>query len=199
MITPTIPLQIDSIKSIGDFKRARCVYYRVEFIDGPSEERYIPMTYGEANLAAWGEWAVLTGPSHPSSSGESFFDSPDLIDKTFLSLEEAKELFLDMGHIWLPNELLNMQSKGERVRSGDVYRIPFPLFRHCYRFVMDIIKEKEWLELCRSFSDVVLYSPRETSAFREWRKEQIKLSRDHYYHPDYASRRLPKKKRRGAE
>lgn len=198
MNTPTIPLQIDSMKSIGDFQRARCVYYRVEFVDGPSREIFI-MINGVVQLAAWGQWAVLSGPSYPSSTDESFFDTSSLINETFQTLEETEGLFLDMGHIWLPNELLNIQSKETSIRSGDVYRIPFPLFRHCYRFVMDTIKEEEWLELCKSFSDRVQYSPRETLAFREWRKEQIKISREHYHHPDYASRRLPKKKRRGAE
>ena len=84
--------------------------------------------------------------------------------------------------------------KGDTIMTGDVYRLSTPLFSQCYRFIAEMITEEEWLASCKSYSGAIRPSPKETDAFRQWRREQIKQSHDRYHNADYADRRLPKKK-----
>ncbi|UCE47881.1 MAG: hypothetical protein JSW47_20070 [Phycisphaerales bacterium] len=188
----TIPVQIDSIKRLDEFQRTRCIYFRVEIEDGPILGPH-PVSHDDrALLAAWGSWVVLAGPGRLVDA-DGLFVSPESIDQTLLSIEETEGLFLDLGYIWLPNELLGLQDRGNDVRKGDVYRLSTPFFRQCYRFAVDMMTEEEWLDSCKFYSDAIRPSPRETAAFREWRREQIKRSRDRYHQSDYADHRLPKK------
>jgi hypothetical protein len=192
MSEPTIPVQIDSIKRLKGFQRARCVYFRIEASDMPITGSFPVLPRGHALLAAWGSWAVLAGPGK-SIDAHGLFRTPESIRRTLQGIEEIEQVFLDLGHIWLPNELLSVQQEGARIMTGDVYRLSLPLFSQCYRFVAEMITEQEWLASCKSYSQAIRPSPKETAAFRLWRREQIERSKARYYHPDYAARQLPKK------
>jgi hypothetical protein len=191
---PSIPVQIDSIMRLDEFHRTRCIYFRVEIDESPISGPY-PVSHEDRILfTVWGNWAVLAGPGQLLDS-DGLFSSPELIDQTLLGVDETEGLLLELGYIWLPNELLGLQGQNSEVRKGDVYRISTSLFHQCNRFVMDMITEQEWLDICRSLSDTIRPSPQETDAFRKWRGEQIKRSYDRYHHDDYADHRLPKKER----
>lgn len=188
----SFPVQIDSIMQSGEFQRTRCIYFRVEVAEGLLPGPHPVSHEDEPLIVAWGSWAVLAGPGK-ALDAQGLFVSSELINQTFQRIEETKGQFLDLGYIWLPNELLNLQDRDKKIRNGDVYRLSTPLFRQCYLFVAGMIAEGEWLELCKSTSAAVWPSPEETKAFRKWRQDQIERSRSRYHHHDYADRRLKKK------
>lgn len=191
----TVPVQIDSVKWQEKFQRTRCVYYRIEFEDGLILE---PGSVGgeqKTLLATWGSWAVLVGPGRPLSA-TGLFSSPELIDEALAYIEETEGLFVDLGYIWLPNELLGLRDQKDSARRGDVYRLSMPLFSQCHRYAMDRLAEQEWLEFCRSHADAVQPSSEETAAFRQWRRNQVARSRERYYRTEFTIRRLPKGQRK---
>lgn len=192
MARRTIPIQVDSIKTQENFKRTRFVYYRIEFESGPVISTRSSRLKGGPLYSVWGSWAVLTGPG-PSGRNHKIFDSRESIQDTIANLEENEELFLDLGHFWIPNELLGSEANMESIKNGDVYRISVPLFQECYRFAAETISQERWLESCLSMARQLKPSPDESAAFRNWRQDQIKRSSERYHHADYASLRLPKK------
>ncbi len=194
----TIPVQVDNAGRQEGFGKTRCVYFRVEGSVGTEAWSYSVSGRNEAVLASWNDWAVLAGPAGrwKWGRGERLFDSPGLIDRTIMTLEKSKSVFLDLAHIYLPDDLVCCGTKENPIRNGDVYRITMPLFRSCYMFVNESIPEKEWIESCRALSKDILYSPAETAAFREWRKKEISLARVRYHDPSYTDMRLKKKEKK---
>lgn len=187
-----IPVQIDSIKRMEDFQRTRCIYYRIGFDQGHFS---LPFFFSPNDLllsAMWGNWAVLIGPGNILNT-DGFFNSPESISSALKIVDASDNMFLDLCHIWLPNEKLNMRRKNQEIRIGDVYRLSPTLFRQCYCFVAGMITENEWLDSCKTESEDIRYSLEETASFRLWRKQQIQQSKDRYHDPEYAGRRLPKK------
>jgi hypothetical protein len=193
MAEPTVPVQIDSIKRLKGFQRSRCVYFRIEVADMPITGSFPAVPSDQALLAAWGSWAVLVGPG-TSIDAHGLFHTAESISRTLERIEGTEGVFLDLGHIWLPNELLSVQNEGDKVMTGDVFRLSLPLFNQCYRFIAEMISEQEWLASCKSYAGGIRPSPQETAAFRQWRRKQVKQSSDRYHHDDYEGRRLPKKK-----
>ena len=189
---PTVPVQIDSIKRLKGVQRTRCVYFRIEVADMPITGSFTAVPSDQALLAAWGSWAVLAGPG-TSIDAQGLFTTAESIRRTLHRVEETTGVFLDLGHIWLPNELLSGKHKRDKIMAGDVYRLSIPLFSQCYRFIAEMISEKEWLASCKSSAGGIRPSSQETAAFRQWRREQVKQSKDRYHHADYEGRRLPKK------
>ncbi len=191
----TIPVQIDDIRHLADFQKTRCNYFRIEFSGGPFTGTFpVPSGLDELRIAAWGNWAVLTGPTVGVDDRDLFLSS-DSIGQTFLKIEETEGLFLDLGYIWLPNQIFGMKTKKDDIRIGDVYRLSTQLFQKCYLFVAEMITEKEWLYYCQSFSKEIHPSPDETAAFRKWRQQQIQRSYERYHHESYKERRLSPKRR----
>lgn len=188
----TLPVLVDHFMSTEDFNRVRCVYYRVEASGGPGAWPHSETGDTDSNLAAWSDWAILTGPD-PSLSTSGLFDSPEVIDGTFGRLEKSGERFLDLAHIWLPAEMFDSVSREGPVKKGDVYRISVPLFTQCYRYATETASEEEWLEACRALATDLKPSPDETLAFRAWRKQEIAHARKLYHSKAYAGRRLRKR------
>jgi hypothetical protein len=187
----TVPIQIDSIKRHEEFQRTRFIYFRIEIEDwfdlGPHPEL---ISMGLDNL--FGGWAALSGPLGHDSSDELFINS-DLINQAFQTIEGSRNLNLELGYIWLPNDFIFLEEKYENIRKGDIYRIPLQGFYECYKLVAGIITDTEWLKSISEFSRDILPSPEETKAFRSWRVNQISRSRERYHAADYAVRRLPQK------
>lgn len=192
MARTTIPIQVDSIKTLEDFKRTRFIYYRIEFDDRAVISSRPNRLKGGPLFSVWGSWAILTGPG-PSGREHRLFNSPESIQNTIASLEDNERLFLDLGHFWVPNELLGTGDILESIKSGDVYRVSVPLFQECYRFAADMISQERWIESCLSMTKQLQPSPKESAAFRSWRQDRIKRSSERYHHADYESLRLPKK------
>lgn len=194
----TIPVQIDDIKRLKGFQRTRCNYFRIEFPERSFEESFPVSPADKLRVAAWGNWAVLTGPITESGEQRKFLSS-DSIRQTFLKIEENEAIFLDLGYIYLPNQLLGLDTSNHRIRIGDVYRLSTELFQKCYLFVAEMISEKEWMEYCssslkRKNQKEIIPSPDETKAFRKWRKEQIKRSYDRYHEKSYQKHQLPRRR-----
>lgn len=194
----TIPVQIDDIKRLKGFQRTRCNFFRIEFSERPFEETYSVSSADKLRLAAWGNWAVLTGPISETSEQDKFLSS-ESIRQTFLKIEENEEIFLDLGYIYLPNQLLGVEKENHRIGIGDVYRLSIELFQKCYLFVAEMISEKEWMEYCssslkRKNQKEIFPSPDETKAFRKWRNEQIKSSYDRYHEKSYRKHQLPRRR-----
>jgi len=191
----TIPVLIDNIKRLKDFQRTRCTYFRIEFSERPFTGTFPVSSSEKFRAEAWGNWAVLTGP--PMRSGEKdLFLSSDSIERTLMKIEDDKELFLDLGYIWIPNQVLGVKEEGKAVtdiRTGDVFRISTSFFQKCYFFVAETIPEKEWLEYCLSSPEEIHPSPDETKAFREWRRMQIQRSYDRYHQKSNKRHQTPKR------
>lgn len=190
---PTVPVQIDSVKWMEHFQRARCMYFRVDFADVPMPPSFTLPYEAQGLLVIWGNWAVLSGSSQ-SKDPQGLFVSPELISQTLQNIEAMEGQFLDLSYLWLPNELLLPQGRNADIITGDVYRLSLTLFYQCYRFVTDTITEAEWLEYCMSHPEDIALSPTETTAFREWRRSQIQQSKARYHQADYTARQLPKKR-----
>lgn len=191
-----IPVLIDDIKRLKGFQRTRCTYFRIEFSERPFTGTFPVSSAGKFRAEAWGNWAVLTGPAMGTGKKDLFL-SPDSIRRTLMEIEEDEELFLDLGYIWIPNQVLGIKEKNKAaapIRTGDVYRISPPFFQKCYSFVAETITEKEWLEYCLSSPEEIHPSPDETKAFREWRKMQIQRSYDRYHHKSYEKHRIPRRR-----
>ncbi len=188
---PDVPVFIDSVKDVGDFKNTRCIYYRVEF-----DDRLFKVSQSSVpnNFEVMGTWAILTSP-FDDDTGQNLFISSDIIVKTLKYIEDRDSLFLEIGNIWIPNFLFLKEKKNEEIRQGDVYRISKELFSICYGYVAGFIQEKEWIENCSKHINDIRPSGEETNAFRTWRDESIELSKKRYHHKDYEVYRLPKKKR----
>ena len=159
MLNLTIPVQIDDIRHLADFQKTRCNYFRIEFSEGPFTGTY-PVSSGldELRVAAWGNWAVLTGPTI-GVDDQDLFLSPDSIGQTFMNIDETEGLFLDLGYVWLPNKIFSAKTGKDDIRIGDVYRLSTQLFQKCFLFVAEMITEKEWLDYCQSFSTEIRPSP----------------------------------------
>jgi hypothetical protein len=190
----TIPVQIDSIKRSPGYERTRCIYYRVEVEEGYIVRKTRYLLSASAFFAAGVSWAVLSGPDWVDEVNYPFFTSPELITQTMNSIYSSDKLSLELGYIWIPNRLFDEGFRGELVHEGDVYRLSMPYFLHCYRFVSEKITEESWLNPNKRFIKPIQPSPQETLAFRQWRQEQISISRERYHQPEYAQHRLSKKK-----
>jgi len=194
MSNQTIPVLIDDIKRLKDFQRTRCTYFRIEFSERPFTGTFPVSSAGKFRVAAWGNWAVLTGPAAETGKKDLFL-SPDSIRSTLMKIEEDEELFLDLGYIWIPNQVIGIKGKSKAVtdiRTGDVYRLSTPFFQKCYSFAAETITGKEWRKYCLSSPKEIHPSPDETKAFREWRKMQIQSSYDRYHHRSYEKHRIPR-------
>ena len=113
----TIPVFIDSIKQMEEFQRTRCLFYRVEF----SIWVYKPpglisfWSTPEGYFYGWsGGWAALVGQEE-NTGGAFLWDSPEAIDNTFSVIEGADHLFLDLGHLWIPNEMLKFLTNRKNI------------------------------------------------------------------------------------
>lgn len=189
----TIPIQIDSIKTFAAYQTARCIYYRVEAVDGLVIRRARSLFSTNAAFAAGVSWSVLTGPEAANGAGEPRFLTPEQITKTLGDIYANEMLSLELGYIWVPLARFARAVPAEAIREGDVYRLSATYFLHCYRYVTERISEEEWLHPSRRFVRPVLAAPEETEAFRQWRQEQIRISRARYHQPEYAALRLSKK------
>lgn len=189
----TIPIQIDSIKTFATYQTARCIYYRVENVDGLALRRASSLLNTNASFAAGVSWSVLTGPEAVDGAGEPRFSTPEQISKTLGDVYANELLSLELGYIWVPLARFGKAVPAEAIREGDVYRLSAAYFLHCYRYVTERISEEEWLRPLRRFVRPVTASPGETEAFRQWRAEQIRISSARYHQPEYAALRLSKK------
>lgn len=193
MLKLTIPIQIDSIKNWEEFERTRCIYYRVELEDGYVFRRTRYLLSAQAFFAAGVSWAALAGPMVKEGEDNDLFLSPQAIGDTINSLHANNKLSLDLGYIWVPNNMFQKAAPHEPIREGDVYRMSLPYFRYCYRFSMGKIPDEDWLNPKKKFRDAIHPSPMETAAFRTWRQAQIETSRRRYHQKEYARLRLAKK------
>lgn len=189
----TIPIQIDHVNKDPAYDRARCVYYRIEVEEGYVIRKTRFLLSSSALFAAEIRWAALAGPEQRNPEEIPIFSTPELITNTIDHIHTNDKLLMELGYIWVPNKMLRKRNDKEDISEGSVYRISLPYFLHCYRFVTERISEVEWLNPKKKFVKPVEPSPQETEAFRQWRKNQIRISSERYHRPEFASLRLAKK------
>lgn len=185
---PTVPIMVDSVMRMDDFQRTRCAYLRVEHTRQPIAISHRPGGKDSPLLIAWGTWAVVSGPAEFNR-----FLSRNLIESTLDRLEADEQFFFDLGHLWLPNQLMDGISSGKKILGGDLYRASTGLFDVCYRFSAGQLSEPEWIAGCQENAKGLARSDSETKAFREWRNAQIKAASDRYHAKEYDSFRLRRK------
>lgn len=188
----TIPIFIDSIKTLGGFQRTRCVYFRVEDLDGPISWPIGSPEGDSSVMLAWGSWAVIAGP-RDGRKKDKVFDSIEAIEDMFESIEGSDRLSIELSHLWVPNTLLSAPAGQSSDNMARVYRISPELFRVCYRFSADLIDEGEWLEYCLLHKSEISPSDKEAALFAEWRSLQFKRASERYHSSEYADLRLAKK------
>lgn len=170
---PTVPVAVDSVKTIESFSMVRCSYFSVENSE-PDPGWSMAGHDFDIPFFMTGVSGVITGPPGRGR----LFDTPDTLDHLIEVVEKDSALYVDQNHLWLP---LGLFSK-EPVR-GDIYRIDYALFHLAYLLREESLTLDEFLartqEAQEGFS--VRFSEQETQALRDWNDIQIKLIRDDYH------------------
>jgi hypothetical protein len=182
----TVPVAIDSVKSIESFRMTRCTCYVIEN-SVPNPGWRLDLSGVDVNFFMLGLSGVITSPSGDGGN----FDTPEKIDHLYDVIEANDLFFVDVNDIWLPNDLF---SRSERQpERGDVFRVSCELFQLAYAISEEVQTHQEFLErLERSAIPWNLnYSKEESAALSEWNQQQINENRK-AYHADTA-RQLPKK------
>jgi hypothetical protein len=157
-----IPVIIDDVKKYDNFDMTRCVYFTIES-DLPSPNWLL--TFEGKNIPFY--LLGLSGIIFKPFGEKDIFDSVDLIDDLFDSIEKNISLYVDTNDIWLPNFLFKRQERGQ------VYRINNNLFLKSYLYRDNKIPESEFISYCKEIPDGLHYSLTETKIFHDWMMKQI--------------------------
>lgn len=186
---PTIPIAVDSIKTVGNVSIVRCSYFSIE---NSEPDPGLTMAGHEFDIPflMTGVSGVITGP--PGSGG--LFDSPHTLDRLFEAVDTDSALYVDQNHLWLPHNLFTKDPL-----RGDIYRIGYVLFNLAYLLREESLTLDEFLARTQDAQEEfsVGFSDPETQALREWNDIQIQLIREDYHANPKAQ--LPKKKGRGPQ
>lgn len=182
----TVPVAIDSVKSIESFQMTRCTYYLIEN-SVPNPGWRLDLSGVDVNFFMLGLAGVITSPSGDDGN----FDSPKKIDHLYDLIEADDAFFVDVSDIWLPNDLFDAGKR--QPERGDVFRVSCELFRFAYEISDEVQTHQEFLErLERSgISWTLKYSREESEALSAWNQQQIRVNRDEYH--ANTERQLPKK------
>lgn len=178
MTEVSVPVIVDSVKDLADFPLTRCTYYTIEADDLSAEAA--AGGAGLANIPARFIVAGLSGVLCAPSAERAEFDSADVIEETFQSIEADQQLAVETDDIWLPNELLFRRDETRAERKGRVFRIGLDLFVRARRFRRDIQDAEAFLAECHPLGGQVLPSKAETEAFREWSERQRQAAIEAY-------------------
>ena len=182
----TVPVAIDSVKSIESFQMTRCTCFVIEN-SVPDPGWRLDLSGVDVNFLMLGLAGVITSPS----GDEGYFDSPEKIDHLYDVIEADEVFFVDVNDIWLPNDLFHRRER-QPVR-GDVFRVSCELFQFAYAISEEVQTHREFLmSLERSgISWTLSYSKEESAALSAWNQQQIDVNRKEYH--ANADRQLPKK------
>jgi hypothetical protein len=172
----SVPVTIDDVKRLPDFKFSRCSYFTAE-CDLPSsnwrlflEDRQIPVLQS-------GGAGIIFRPS----SDELLFTDADQIERFFDAIEADPRLSVGTGDIWLPNELVEpVLNKLKLEPRGVTLRIGYELFVSALEYRTGRIEREQFETAASAASDTVTFSKEEHDAFKAWRAMQVDLARRQY-------------------
>ncbi|MBN2132588.1 MAG: hypothetical protein JW741_24010 [Sedimentisphaerales bacterium] len=172
----SVPITIDDLKQLRDFKFTRCDYFTVE-CDMPSLGWTFELEGRQIPLFMAGGSGIIFRPS----PDEARFTSPDQIEKLFHAIEEDPELSVGTGDVWIPNELVEpILSQHELPPRGVTFRIGCAFFIAAMQFRTGRIGQTSFEKLARQSREAVTFSADEHEAFKAWRGMQVELARQQY-------------------
>jgi len=164
----SIPIMIDDVKDVEEFKMTRCTFFNIES-DLPSGDWILELKDCNIPYFSVGLSGIITG----ALGDNPIFESSESVDELFKAIEDNDELFIDINDIWLPNFLF----EDTLHNRGDVYRIKEKLFIEASRFREDKISKEAFEKSCYEMKDLLAFSEIETEAFKAWSKNQIETAK----------------------
>jgi hypothetical protein len=172
----SVPITIDDMKQLADFKFTRCHYFTVE-CDMPSSGWMLEFAGRGIPLLMTGGSGIILKPS----PDEPLFTSADQIDSLFDAIEEDPQFSIGTGDVWIPNELVKpILNQWKLEPRGVTFRIGYNLFIAAMEFRTDRIDRKRFGEIVRELQQAVSFSTEEHEAFKAWRDMQVNLARQQY-------------------
>jgi len=154
----SIPVMVDDRKEVGEFEMTRVAYYYVEAVEPLPD---IPIDHRKIGIPVLA--LEFSGVIHRPTGRETYFKSADQIEALFRRVERHPSLYVDSDNIWIPNRLFN-----RRPERGDIFRVPFGLFRRLYSICRDDATLDAGISGFSGAQDLILFSEAETKAFAQW-------------------------------
>ena len=160
--TPDVPLFVDDSRVVpGEFPFIRCNYLSIER-DEPESGWQLVLGNVALPFLLLHLGGVITQPI-----GAAQFTASTLIDRLFTSVEDDERFSLDVGDIWIPEELFPRTPQ-----AGDVYRIGRRLFDFALRYRYGHADAESLLVQSKELHAQFRFSEQETFAFQQWRETQ---------------------------
>lgn len=154
----SIPVMVDDRKDIGEFLMTRVAYFYVEAME-PSPE----ISIDDRNLCIPLIPLEFSGVLHKPSGLKEYFETPELIEELFQSVESYNSLYVDSDNIWIPNQLFDKTPE-----RGDIYRVPLGFFIKLYSLCRDDARLSNGLFRFKDKESLIRFSETETIAFAKW-------------------------------
>lgn len=182
-----IPVMLDDVKDLGEFRMTRCTFFRIEA--GAAVVDYVAKLRGlGVPFTIFGSTSVVNRPSSKSSQ----FESPAQIEALFDRIEGVEGLVVETSHLWFPNSLFSEEAQIQNestdqqapMRRGAVWRVARGLFALGLQFRRELISADRFLDrteqLMRSQPNSLRYNQAESEIFRQWSADQIRASQRNY-------------------
>jgi len=154
----SIPVMVDDRKELGEFEMTRAAYYYVEAVEPLPD---IPIDHSNLGISVLA--LEFSGVIHRPTGTEAYFERADQIEALFRRVERHPALYVDSDNIWIPNKLFD-----KRPERGDIFRVPFGLFRRLYALCRDDATLDAGISRFSDAPERILFSETETKAFAQW-------------------------------
>ncbi len=172
----SVPITIDDVKRLPDFRFSRCSYFTAE-CDLPSSNWRLELEGRQIPILLAGGAGIIFRPS----LDEPRFTDRDQIEHLFDALEADLQLSVGTGDIWIPNELVEPILNQRRLEPrGVTLRIGYDLFVAAMQYRTDRIDREQFETMARASRDAVTFLMAEHEAFKAWRGMQITLAKQQY-------------------
>lgn len=159
-----VPVFIDSVKDMGDFKMTRCTYFSI-VSETPFVTEKLDYKGSRFPILAMGMEGVII---KPVGRGK-YFRRKEQVEDLFRLIEDGEELYIDVNDIWVPNSLFFRKNK----QRGSVFRMPVELFILAHHYRYNRLSGPEFLERSAGFTESLWFSRKETMVFRDWEQKVI--------------------------
>jgi hypothetical protein len=166
----TVPVMIDDLKEIGNFRMTRATYFYVESLE-PSPD--ILLEFGELEFPVFS--LEFSGVIYRPLGDTEIFESSDLIENIFLEVEKHESFYVDSDNLWIPNRMFD-----RRPARGDVYRLNYSLFSKLYTLCKDDASLDDRARKLVAPSGDIAFSEKETEAFKDWTNSIIEEAKRVY-------------------
>lgn len=174
MEAPFVPVIVDDVKDLRDFKLSRCTYFTIE-----CEQPWPETALGTELLRMPVLTLGMVGIVHAPLEGDEFTEAEQM-EALLAAVEEDERLEVETSDIWLPNEALALAKKGKKPTRGDVFRLSHELFLIAHQHRRELLSNEQLTEACAGRGAEIRYSKRETAAFEKWMEAEIKSAIQFY-------------------